>query len=251
MGAARTFAFPKSLYAVRDALATVIGDRKDALILDFFAGSGTTLHATALLNAEDGGNRRCVLVTNNEVDGEATRKLHKKTLARGDAEFEAQGVFEAVTRPRCKAALTGMRPDGEPVKGKYLDGRPYADGLEENCEFFELEYLDRDQAELGRCFAELLPAIWLQAGGVGPMHGSLDDVYSIADGSPYALFRRHGWLREFQGKLEEHGGVRHIYCIEDSPEAFAELNEFFAAPGRDLHMVPLDYMTFFRRYRAG
>lgn len=39
---------------------------KNALILDFFAGSGTTLHATMQLNAEDGGNRQCIMVTNNE-----------------------------------------------------------------------------------------------------------------------------------------------------------------------------------------
>ncbi len=38
----------------------------EAIILDFFAGSGTTLHATMKLNAEDGGNRQCILVTNNE-----------------------------------------------------------------------------------------------------------------------------------------------------------------------------------------
>ena len=39
---------------------------KSLSILDFFAGSGTTLHATMQLNAEDGGHRKCILVTNNE-----------------------------------------------------------------------------------------------------------------------------------------------------------------------------------------
>ena len=43
-----------------------IGGSKNALVLDFFAGSGTTLHAVMALNAEDGGNRQCILVTNNE-----------------------------------------------------------------------------------------------------------------------------------------------------------------------------------------
>jgi adenine-specific DNA-methyltransferase len=47
------FPFPKSLYAVRDTLLAVVRDRPDALILDFFAGSGTTLHATALINQAD------------------------------------------------------------------------------------------------------------------------------------------------------------------------------------------------------
>jgi adenine-specific DNA-methyltransferase len=66
MGQPRTFPFPKSLYAVRDCLAAVCRDRKDAIILDFFAGSGTTGHAVLELNKEIGGNRRFILCTNNE-----------------------------------------------------------------------------------------------------------------------------------------------------------------------------------------
>jgi adenine-specific DNA-methyltransferase len=50
-------------------------EKKDAVVLDFFAGSGTTLHAVNLLNAADGGNRRCILVTNNEVSDEDARPL--------------------------------------------------------------------------------------------------------------------------------------------------------------------------------
>ena len=50
-------------------------NNKNALILNFFAGSGTTLHAVNLLNAEDNGNRRCILVTNNEVSDEESKIL--------------------------------------------------------------------------------------------------------------------------------------------------------------------------------
>lgn len=62
LGRRDAFPFPKSVYAVRDTLATVCGNRPDALILDFFAGSGTTYEATCMLNAEDGGRRRSILV---------------------------------------------------------------------------------------------------------------------------------------------------------------------------------------------
>lgn len=55
LGERSTLPFPKSLYLVRDCLELVVGNRPDALILDFFAGSGTTLHSTLLLNAADGG----------------------------------------------------------------------------------------------------------------------------------------------------------------------------------------------------
>lgn len=51
-------------------------------VLDFFAGSGTTLHATMQLNAEDGGHRQCILVTNNENDicEEVTYKRNKRVI---------------------------------------------------------------------------------------------------------------------------------------------------------------------------
>lgn len=55
---------------------------KDSIILDFFAGSGTTLHATMLLNAEDGGRRQCILVTNNEnnICEEVTYERNKRVI---------------------------------------------------------------------------------------------------------------------------------------------------------------------------
>lgn len=60
------FDFPKSLYNVYDCLYAVVSDRKDAIVLDYFAGSGTTGHAVELMNSEDGGNRKYILCTNNE-----------------------------------------------------------------------------------------------------------------------------------------------------------------------------------------
>ena len=58
------FSYPKPLFLLHKTLSCCT--TKDAIILDFFAGSGTTLHATMRLNAEDGGHRQCILVTNNE-----------------------------------------------------------------------------------------------------------------------------------------------------------------------------------------
>jgi adenine-specific DNA-methyltransferase len=60
------FDFPKSIYNTYDCLAPIISSRKNAIILDYFAGSGTTGHALLLLNKEDGGNRKFILCTNNE-----------------------------------------------------------------------------------------------------------------------------------------------------------------------------------------
>ena len=66
LGESKTFPYPKSLYAVRDVLLSVIRKNKFSVVVDFFAGSGTTAHAVMELNQEDGGKRQCILVTNNE-----------------------------------------------------------------------------------------------------------------------------------------------------------------------------------------
>jgi len=60
------FNYPKSVFNTYDCLEPIIFNRKNAIILDFFAGSGTTGHATIILNHEDQGNRNFILCTNNE-----------------------------------------------------------------------------------------------------------------------------------------------------------------------------------------
>lgn len=61
-----SFDFPKSIYNTYDCLAPIISDRKAAIVLDYFAGSGTTGHAVMILNKEDTGNRQFILCTNDE-----------------------------------------------------------------------------------------------------------------------------------------------------------------------------------------
>ena len=115
------FDYAKSPYAVADTLSTVVHESPDALILDFFAGSATTLHDTAMLNAADDGSRRCILVTNNEVDEAPARRLKEEGIDQGDAEFEKHGVCEAVTWPRIRACLSGgCGPTGQRSPGSIL-----------------------------------------------------------------------------------------------------------------------------------
>ncbi len=62
----KDFPFPKSIHTVRKCLELVIGNRPNANVLDFFAGSGTTGQAVLELNKADDGNRKFILCTNNE-----------------------------------------------------------------------------------------------------------------------------------------------------------------------------------------
>ncbi len=245
LGRPGLFPFPKSVYAVRDALAAVCRNRPDALIVDFFAGSGTTFHAAALLNAEDDGRRRCILVTNNEVDPKTARSLAKLGLHRGDPDFEAHGIFEQVTRPRCEAVVTGLRPDGTPIPGAHVGGRPLARGFPENVEFFRLDYLDRDEVDLGLRLDAVLPALWLAAGGVGPREVPCDDApYSVPDGARYAMLLRQSRFRQFRSEVERRPDITHAYLVTDSEEAFAEMRS--ELPGRlSVGMLYGDYLRSF------
>ena len=93
----KRFDYPKSLYAVHDSLRFYVERKKDALIIDFFSGSGTTLHAVNLLNAEDGGHRRCIMVTNNEVSEAEAKVLMKQGIKPSDEECEKLGIARYVT----------------------------------------------------------------------------------------------------------------------------------------------------------
>lgn len=117
------FSYPKSVYAVKDAIACVVAGKKGALVLDFFAGSGTTLNAVNLLNTEDGGKRRCIMVTNNEVSEDEARALRTKGLLPGDDEWEKHGICQSITWPRSKYTILGHRDDGTEIDGEYFTGK--------------------------------------------------------------------------------------------------------------------------------
>ncbi len=82
------FDFPKSLHNVYDCLYAVIGNDKDAIVLDFFAGSGTTAHAVLNLNKEDGGNRKFILAEQMfYVEDVTVKRVHKVIEMLGKEDF--------------------------------------------------------------------------------------------------------------------------------------------------------------------
>jgi len=246
LGRRGAFPFPKSVYAVKDCLAAVVRNRPQALILDFFAGSGTTFHAACLLNAEDGGSRRSILVTNNEVAEKIAKKLNKQGLFAGDKGFDEHGIFESATWPRCKAALTGRRPDNKPIKGNDVYGKPLASGFAENLEAFKIEYLDPDQVDLRRQFDAILPALWLAAGGLGEReHGAGAKHFSMPPGSTYAVLFREASFRKFRDALRGRPDITHVYLVTDSETAYAEMRA--ALPSKvGTSMLYRDYLRNFR-----
>lgn len=130
---------------------------KDAIILDFFAGSGSTIEAVLKLNAENDSDRRCILVTNNEVGAKRAKDLRKQGHHPGDPAWDQFGVFEFVTRPRISTVVTGERADGS----------RYSEGLEANVEMFDVTYLDPGTVRRGREFSAIAPLMWIEGGARG------------------------------------------------------------------------------------
>ena len=116
----KRFEFPKSLYAVHDTIRFFVANKPNALILDFFAGSGTTLHAVNLLNKEDGGHRRCIMVTNNEIGEPKEKELRPQGIRPGDEEWEKWGIARYVNWPRTKCSILGVDVNGKPIVGDYI-----------------------------------------------------------------------------------------------------------------------------------
>lgn len=246
LGGERRFAFPKSLYAVRDTLAAVVGDNPDALIVDFFAGSATTLHATAYLNAQLGGRRRCIAVTNNEVSAEDAKRLAEAGHHPGDSEYENVGVFEAVARPRVEAALAGKLPNGSPVPGNYLDGRQCAAGFSDGCQFLKLEYLNPAEVELGEKFDALHPLAWLMAGGNGTGPATLDPTkpFAVLTECGYAVLFDPVAFADLAETLIDEVALDHVFLVTDSEQAYTDMAG--ALRPRKTTMLPRDYLRHFR-----
>lgn len=165
----RRFPFPKSLYAVEDALRFVVAHKPEAVVLDFFSGSGTTAHAVMRLNKQDGGRRQCISVTNNEVAADEQKKLREQGLRPGDPDWEKWGICDYITKPRVQAAISGKTPNGQPIKGNYrfTDEFPMSEGFEENAEFFTLTYEAEKSVSHNLAFVRIAPLLWLRAGARG------------------------------------------------------------------------------------
>lgn len=201
----KKFTFPKSIYAVMDCIYMITANKPNALVVDFFAGSGTTLHAVNLLNTMDGGHRRCIMVTNNEVSADEAVALEKCGVKPGDEEWNELGIARHVTWPRTVSCIEGHDIAGQPLNGNYgceiekyveingevtdsesgkkVKGKVYkkskapaypelkdiemTSGFKTNAIFFKLSFLNKTSVALGQQFKELLAILWMKGGAVG------------------------------------------------------------------------------------
>ncbi|MEE0883927.1 MAG: DNA methyltransferase [Faecalimonas sp.] len=270
----RAFPYPKSLYAVHDCIKYFVANKKNALIVDFFAGSGTTLHAVNLINAEDGGNRRCICVTNNEVSEKDAKKLISKGIAFGSEEWCEQGIARYITWPRIKCSILGTDIYGKPIEGKYgseieiyetsdeekvnkkyyvknkmqiypeMETINISDGFEANVNFFKLEFLDKTSVALGRQLKELIPLLWMKAGAHGICPDTINEKMMIYPENNFAILVDEKCFWEFEKKLEEYPQIQTIYFVTDSDSGYREMISRYQ--DRDTYQLYKDYLNNFR-----
>lgn len=220
----RRFPFPKSLYAVEDALRFVLTDKKNATVLDFFSGSGTTAHAVMRLNRQDGGARQCISVTNNEVAADEQKILREIGLRPGDADWEKNGICDFITKPRVKAAITGKTPDGQPISGEYkfTDEFPMAEGFEENAEFFTLTYETPVSISHNRAFDRIAPLLWMRAGSRGDRIDRIpEEGWSVVDA--YGLLIEVDAATPFIKAVSKAKNLHVVYIVTDDDRRFQSI----------------------------
>ena len=247
----KRFDYPKSIYAVHDTLSFFVGNNPNALIIDFFAGSGTTLHAVNLLNAEDNGNRRCVLVTNNEMSVEEEKQLIDAGHLPGDEEWESLGIANYVTWPRIVGCIKGKDIDGNVLQGNYgVDKETYelqklkvvegdktktinayikkneplypklaelkvGDGFRSNAIFLKLGFLDKTSVALGMQFKELLPVLWMKAGAKGRCPEIKENCPKmlILPENRFAVLVDENAFLEFSDEIKKHPSIQTVYLV--------------------------------------
>ena len=236
----RSFPFPKSLYAVEDALRIAVGHKRDAIVLDYFAGSGTTAHALMRLNKQDGGCRRAILVTNNEVSVDEQRGLRARGLRPGDPEWENWGICDFITKPRIRSVITGTTPDATPLKGDYrfTDVFPMADGFEENAAFFTLTYESPWRVSTDRAFAAIAPMLWLRAGAQGRRIEALAGGWDVGD--TYAIIKDLDQSSDFIAAVRAADRVRLAYIVTDDDGRYQQIANDL--PGLETVRLYEDYL---------
>lgn len=238
----KRFPYPKSLYAVRDCLKYYLDDKLNALVVDFFAGSGTTLHAINLMNNDDGGHRRCICVTNNEVSEKEENEFISKGLRPYDEEWQKYGIANHVTWPRTVCSIEGHDVNGNPLNGEYLGSdAAYEDGFKANAVFCELTYESAWPIRLDNAFNAIAPILWMQAGCQGPIIRKIGKSYLTTD--YYGVLFDYGQASKFCEKVKNTPTIKTVFVVTDDQRRYSNMCK--RLPGIEVHRL---YETFLRTF---
>jgi len=191
-GQRELFQYPKSVEAVKESIV-VSSSRADAIILDFFAGSGTTAQAVLDLNKQDDGNRQFIICTNNEND-----------------------ICEEVTLPRIQKVIKGYMKNG--------DGQKIV-GLGGNLKYFKTDFVDykestdRNKIKLTKEAVEMLCV----------KEGTFE---SVLDNEEFKIFKNHDHytgiifnqleIEDFKKAIKDIKGKISVYIFSLGDDSFED-----------------------------
>ncbi len=133
------FDYPKSVFLLKRIVA--LASKSNSIILDFFAGSGTTGQAVLDLNKEDGGNRTFILCTNNEIP--SSEKNNKNEVSDN---YDPKGIAWSVTSKRLKRVMTGSCYDGSTD----FDWIKKNQALGDNLDVYTIESVSNKEQTVGK-----------------------------------------------------------------------------------------------------
>ena len=239
----KRFSYPKSLYAVEDCLKYFISGNPNALIVDFFGGSGTTLHAVNLINAEDSGKRRCIIVTNNEVSETESKNLTKELYRQGDDYWEKFGIAQYVAWPRVVCSINGRTSQGTSIQDSYL-GRNLnmSDGFKANAIFCELTYESEWPIRLDNAFNAIAPLLWMQAGCRGKIIDKRVKTFSVTD--YYGVLFDYYQASKFCDEVSKRPNLKHVFVVTDDQRRYSNICR--RLPNHEVHRL---YETFLKTFQ--
>ena len=217
----KRFPYPKSLYTVLDCIRFSIQNKPNAIVLDFFAGSGTTLQAINILNAEDNGKRQCVLVTNNEVLQEEEKALLKKGFKPGDEEWNNLGIARYVTWPRTKNTILGLQENKQRLNGEYLTDNIIT--VEKQRRFVQIDFL-MESTKLNLSSKKAI--LGFLGNGIIPQKYVTNDAAFIAnDKCNAAILFDDRYVKEWLEALVDQFHITTFFIITKDKKLFLSIKE--------------------------
>lgn len=238
MNQPKTFDYPKSLYAVKDAIRILINEKQSPVVLDFFAGSGTTGHAVLELNKEMDNGCQFILCTNNEING-LEKELKEKGLS--DNEMQEYGICHRVTYPRLEKVMNGYKNSkGEKVHG--LGG---------NLKYFKTKFVkdasNKDDFKI-RITKECTEMLCLREGIFDEIKKT-DNYRIFQQGDKtlavyYTLDRKA--LSELKKELNKIDGDKIFYCFTLDPLG-VDKNDFIGWNNVSLEPIPQKILDVYKQ----
>lgn len=213
----KKFDYPKPISLIKELIK--VSTTKESIVLDFFAGSGTMLHALLQLNKEDGGNRKGIICTNNESN-----------------------ICKEVTYPRVKRAILGYKDsNNQEVKG--LGG---------NLRYYETEFLKKSQNK-----DQMLLDISKFSRDILSVKESVYDLvqehnsYSVLHNNNKTMGIYHDYIdldeyKHFIEVINGYPGEKIIYCFsfdENIDEELSNLSDF------ELKPIPTKILSIFEEVK--